>query len=671
MDGRGNALTYDSGSWSAPTHVGPGLTAISCVSASFCAAVGGSGEVAVFREGNWGEPTAISGLGALNSVSCVSEDFCAAVNYDGYVVYYDGSSWSTPEQIDTKWNPYLHSVSCVSASFCVAVGNSGDELTYNGTTWSAPNAIGHSGTIASVSCHSTSYCVATSSDEAMTYNGSAWTVSYPSGAQLGGDASVSCPSDSFCEVAGPGPRAISDNAGAWSPQTRIGGGLSSISCSSADFCAALDRNGRALTFSGGAWGVPSRIDAYRFGAAVSCPSSSFCMATGDEAQGYALSYNGSSWGVPAEIDSGDWVRALSCPSSETCMAVANHTVEGEERGFALIYQAGVWGAPVEINAEGPLESVSCASASFCVAVGGHLVFTYDGINWSPPRQIDPEGRLQGVSCPSSGFCAAVSVHYGVASTYGFELIYHHGIWEQATKIGLGPGRGQSDVDSVSCSSAVFCVAVSPDGEVSSYNGTAWSAWSPLEFNGQFLSVSCPSASFCEVVNAPGQVFTYSDPSAGAPTEGSEGASRGGGGMPEGEGKPGSPLQLPVVELGKPRVSRRTGEIEVRFRLSTPGDIKVVGELVSSRRGAESSLTHYSGPHKPSLQSAGIHQIRIDPSPAVRKALERGATLAVRVKLIFSQPELGSRSYYAPIVRVRLIRPNRWNSRLRSRDHAAT
>jgi hypothetical protein len=69
---------------------------------------------------------------------------------------------------------------------------------------------------------------------------------------------------------------------AWSQPSSIdasGGGLNAVSCPSSSFCVAVDSNANALTFNGCKWSQSSSIDAKGGGLnAVSCPSSSFCVA---------------------------------------------------------------------------------------------------------------------------------------------------------------------------------------------------------------------------------------------------------------------------------------------------------------------------------------------------------------------------------------------------------
>jgi hypothetical protein len=147
-------------------------------------------------------------------------------------------------------------VSCASPSFCAAVASKGDALTYNGSSWSVPAQVdGEGGQLESVSCASSVFCVAVGLNQlALTYNGSAW--SAPAEVHEGGVlTSVSCASSSFCVAVNLSGDALIYNGGAWSAPAAIdgGGGLSSVSCASPSFCVAVGGNGSggvALTYDG-------------------------------------------------------------------------------------------------------------------------------------------------------------------------------------------------------------------------------------------------------------------------------------------------------------------------------------------------------------------------------------------------------------------------------------
>jgi hypothetical protein len=108
------------------------------------------------------------------------------------------------------------------------------------------------------------------------------------------------------------------------------------------------------------WSGPAQVDPTFAPTAVSCASSSFCIAPSEE--GTAETFTGSSWSAPVLIDGGERVNSVSCPSVSLCVAVDNH-------GHAVTFNGSSWSAPVLIDGGESLESVSCPSASFCLAVG--------------------------------------------------------------------------------------------------------------------------------------------------------------------------------------------------------------------------------------------------------------------------------------------------------------
>jgi hypothetical protein len=198
--GRGGALTYTGMSWGSPVFISDaGLSAVSCTggaAAPFCAAVNESAYL--YRHGSWGSSGSLldGGIG-FGAVSCPTASFCAAVGGSGAAVTYNGSAWTvTPRPIDTT---QLTSVSCPSASFCMAVDVDGRWVRYNGASWTTPAAIDPKGQgLSSVSCRSSTFCVAVDgAGHALRWGGQGWRVSRAD--PLGqGFNSVSCASVSFC-----------------------------------------------------------------------------------------------------------------------------------------------------------------------------------------------------------------------------------------------------------------------------------------------------------------------------------------------------------------------------------------------------------------------------------------------------------------------------------------
>jgi hypothetical protein len=87
---------------------------------------------------------------ATAAVSCATASFCAAVDVAGDALTYSGS-WSAPDLVDSP--RIFDAVSCASASFCAAVDTSGFAVLYAPavvpcvalaiTTSSLPNTVVH------------------------------------------------------------------------------------------------------------------------------------------------------------------------------------------------------------------------------------------------------------------------------------------------------------------------------------------------------------------------------------------------------------------------------------------------------------------------------------------------------------------------------------------------
>lgn len=237
------------------------LTAVSCVSASFCEAVGyhfdSAGDQVTLAEtwngGSWRiQPTPSTG-GDLFDVSCVSSDFCEAVG--GPTEIWNGTSW----KLQTRPGPsdaQTQLVSCVTTSFCLTADGFGDVDIWNGSSWSAGPSVTGFSAVESLSCVSASFCEVAgggpSGDDAAVWNGTSWSDQpTPSGAALIG---VSCSTPTACEAVGQTFDQTSDetitmaaawNGSAWTaqptpnPATTQGSSLTAVSCTSATSCAAI------------------------------------------------------------------------------------------------------------------------------------------------------------------------------------------------------------------------------------------------------------------------------------------------------------------------------------------------------------------------------------------------------------------------------------------------
>jgi len=323
-----------------------GLISMSCVSTSFCMSVGyynnGTVDQTLIAKRNgssWSRASSYDSSttqnNSLNGVSCVSSSFCMAVgdyfngtNFQTLIEKWNGGIWSpvgSPNSSSTQDN-FLYGVSCKSTSFCMAGGEYSNGTNYqtliekwSGSAWSqvgSPNSSSTQGNfLGGVSCVSTSFCIAAGGYKNGTnlqtlterWSGSSWSlVSSPntSSTQLNALDGVSCVSSSFCMAAGNYSNGSNDqtliekwNGSSWklvtSPNssTTLNNDLGGVSCVSTGFCMATGRGRNATNdqtliekWNGSSWKVvsspntSSTQDNDLFG--VSCVSTSFCMASG-------------------------------------------------------------------------------------------------------------------------------------------------------------------------------------------------------------------------------------------------------------------------------------------------------------------------------------------------------------------------------------------------------
>ena len=319
---------------------------------------------------DWSEPASIDAGSSLAAVSCPSATFCAAVDDTGHALTYDGTSWSSPVQVqgligtDFGGNPV--SLSCPTSSFCMAAASNADALdsdseifTYNGTSWSVSTGNGDL-RIDSLSCLAASFCTTVGWYEdglgarytgSRTYKGTSWSgddeiiegeQDYPS--------SMSCPTPTFCAMIDDSGYAATYNGIAWSRPVYVDlnpeAGLNpypqrftSVSCASSTFCAAVDNYGGVLTYDGASWSALTMLGApgsRGYFNSISCPTSTFCAAVDtiggafDVATGEVVTYDGTSWSTPSTIDA-HGLASVSCPTASFCVAVDGY-------GNALVYE---------------------------------------------------------------------------------------------------------------------------------------------------------------------------------------------------------------------------------------------------------------------------------------------------------------------------------------------
>jgi len=325
------------------------LSSVSCTSASFCEAVGSHTDSAgnsaslaeIWNGTSWAlqsTPRQKNQFGppsdALLAVSCVSATFCEAVGTGaagGEALQWNGTSWAM-QQLPQVGGVQPMSLSCAKKAFCMAVDGFGRVALWNGSSWSAGPTVplfAQQGSAAEgVSCVSASFCEAVgggqSGENAAVWNGSTWSSQATGGPVSATLNAVSCAAASACEavgaVFGQPDQSLAEiwDGSAWTVQTTpnppvSNGGqgsiLDSVSCTSAGSCTAVGYSQfsnvapfrtLAEVWNGTTWSMqlpPNNVDAPNLLLSVSCGAVDICTAVGHtEDEG----------GIPAAlIESGD------------------------------------------------------------------------------------------------------------------------------------------------------------------------------------------------------------------------------------------------------------------------------------------------------------------------------------------------------------------------------
>jgi len=347
-------------------------------------------------------------------------------------------------------------------------------------------AVAASNVLTSVSCPTSSFCAAVDEEGNVWFDTSGmWTTQYVD--TTNEIYAISCTSSSFCMAVDNGGNALSYDGTSWTSSNIDGTNtINDVSCTSSSYCVAVDASGNYLVYSGSptpAWSSPAVINQYESFYAVSCVSTTFCMAgSNDAADGYVYTFNGTSWSLLKYINQYG-IDSISCVSSSWCAVV-------QDNGDVWIDSSGTWGgSDLEGANTEAMESVSCSSTSFCSAVDqlGNS-FTYNGTSWSSATTADTGNVIDSISCTGSTNCAAVDN----AGNY----LQYNGTWAAPLLI-----DSPYEINGMSCTSSSFCGAIDTNGRLSPtttsppYSGSS-QAHVAMSLGGSSSSVSCQGSTFC-------------------------------------------------------------------------------------------------------------------------------------------------------------------------------
>jgi len=550
---------WNGSAWSLQTAPGPlnGLNAmqsVSCPTANFCATAGeaaGKPVAGKWSGGPWSSNSVPSPSGAkgaeLAGISCVSSTFCIAVG-DYYetaggektlIERWNGSSWSilaSPNPSGAKGFVNLAGVSCTSSSSCTATGYYVSALgggqpsevktlaeAWNGTEWAIQSTPSSSifNALLAVSCTTATACTSVGgaanevygapSNLVERWNGSSWAVQTPvnpSSPAEGELKGVACGSTTICIAVGRDLYRkgsfveLWDGAG-WKLLESKSGEIRDVSCASATACVAVGVN------SGG--GAESWLIYAMEGGWVVAPSTPPAPAGGTEAT----------------------LRSVSCTPTG-CTAVGSYkNGSGTYQPLVVRWNGSAWSlqsapSPASGSAVNAMLSVGCKSATACLAVGEAagkpFAEAWDGSQWSvTPQPPVPTGtigaQLTGVSCGAPLDCIAVGDYYETAGGEKTLIERWNGSgWETMSSPNPSVAKGFVNLTDVSCLSPRSCFAVGyyasavsagvPTEDLTLGMEMTKSAWTlqstanavGQKFNGLF-GVSCTSSIACTAVGA--------------------------------------------------------------------------------------------------------------------------------------------------------------------------
>ncbi len=363
----------------------------------------------------------------LSAVSCLDDSWCMAVDWwdiaegtqrIGSYVFTDAGQWTFKSMPypSGAFFPTIRGVSCTSSSNCIAVGKVqlGNEVVPLAERWD-----GRKWSMQSVPAPPTGAAVPYSRlDE------------------------VSCSSGTECMAVG--YFKVSDSPtwqvhvarlkeGKWTnmyPLPPGSGDLLGVSCPSASFCAATGR-GETVIWNGSSWSAHPPATNARL-EDVSCTSPSFCLAVGPEPSGAV--WDGSKWSKverqPTEL------RGVDCVSPTHCIA-AGYSREVGVQPVSIIHPVVERWTGSSFVAQGTVREsekfayfwdVDCGATGGCKAVGALEAETRNPLiaasrDWRPEVALEAPvvtsngATLKGTVDPN-GFSTGYRFEWGPTSSYG-------------------------------------------------------------------------------------------------------------------------------------------------------------------------------------------------------------------------------------------------------------
>lgn len=274
--------------------------------------------------------------------------------------------------------------------------------------------------------------------------------------------------------------------------------------------------------------------------AVACPAAKDCIAVGSSLPAgkatvpLAFRWNGTKWTslaipLPAGATSGE-LLTLSCTSTKYCLALGD-----DERGTAISVLAEIWNGTKWKAVTGPapagpspaMSGVSCVSTTSCLAVGytypasGTAPFTahWNGTKWSVAKLAIPKGATGAststVTCVSASWCQVGLNSYVVQDDTEVSDLPYVDTWNgkawSAVKLALATGTALPDIDDDTCLTTKECIVVGQSlpatggwhTEAATFNGKQWAVKTLAGSDVLMYAVTCTAAKSCLSVGTQG------------------------------------------------------------------------------------------------------------------------------------------------------------------------
>ena len=290
----------------------------------------------------------------------------------------------------------------------------------------------------------------------------------PTGQLMAG--ALSCPSTTFCmgtwvssfseiatwnEKGTNGWRTINLPSSLPSPE------VTGLTCVTASDCFAVGQSSQqsfAARWNGSSWAVEPQPEPFAqtesIVQSVSCTSSVFCLAlgqnwTGSGWQTDAERWNGSDWQLvlpPTAVPPGSNSYGVSCLSPTFCaVEVPLDTLTN----LLEIWNGTIW--VDSVSESNYTFEVDCTSTIFCMALTPETTF-WNGTIWATLSSVPDGASYNRFACSSRVFCLA-SWYDGYSTWNGLQ-------WQSGDALTLVPtGATRVDLEADACPSAHKCVAI--------------------------------------------------------------------------------------------------------------------------------------------------------------------------------------------------------------------